>query len=602
MGKQRRREEAAAAAEATVPTASPLRRVALPLGLAAAVVVAFLPVLRAGFVNWDDDTNFLRNPFYRGLGLQQLTWMFTTFHMGHYQPLAWLTLGVDYLFWGMDPTGYHLTSLLLHAANTVLAYLFFKALLRRVRGEEPGLDLAAAAGALFYGLHPLRVESVAWVTERRDVLCGFFLLLSLLAYLRMERDGAHRGRWLALSCAAFAASLLSKALGIMLPFVLLVLDVYPLGRYVPGSRKRVLLEKLPYLALAIADGLVMIAAMTHIRQVRAAGEYALGERILQGGYGLWFYAWKTVWPADLHAVYALGDQVSLWRAEYTLPLLGSLAVTGALIAARRRWPAGLAAWTAYALLLAPVLGFVVKGYQRAADRYSYLSCLPLSLLVAGALAALGAAERGGRISAPAGRTVRGGAAAALLLLGFLTWRQSGTWKDSLTLFDRVLTYEQRADLPYVNRGSARRERGDVGGALEDYEAALRVNPRSVDALTNRGEIRQGRGEFDGALADYAEVLKIDAAVFEVYNNRASLKSARKDWDGALADAEQALRLKDWEPEPYAIRGRARQGKGDLDGALADFDTALRVANPSWPHRKTVEAMRDRARSLKAAPR
>ncbi len=597
MGKKRREEEAAAAPAGP----SPARRYGLPLLLAAAVVVAFLPVLRAEFVNWDDNTNFLRNPFYRGLGPAQLSWMFSTFLMGHYQPLAWLTLGCDYVVWGMDPTGYHLTNLLLHAANTVLCFLFFKALLRRVRGEEPGLDVAAAAGAAFYGLHPLRVESVAWVTERRDVLCAFFLLLSLLTYLRMERadrEGAGRGRWLALSCAAFAASLLSKALGIMLPFVLLAMDVYPLGRFTPGSKKRVLLEKLPFLALSIADGLIMIAAMAHIHQVRTTGDYALGERILQGGYGLWFYAWKTVWPSDLHAVYALGDQVSLWRAEYTLPLLGSLAITAALVALRRRWPAGLAAWFAYALLLAPVLGFFVKGYQRAADRYSYLSCIPLSLLAAGAVAALAAAERRGGVSVNAGRAIRGGVALALLLLGVLTWRQSGTWKDSLTLFDRVLTYEQRADLPYVNRGSARHDRGDVDGALSDFEAALRVNPQNVDARTNRGEIRQGRGDFDGALADYAEVLKVDSAIFEVYNNRASLKNARKDWDGALADAEQALRLRDWEPEPYAIRGRARQGKGDVDGALTDYDTALRIANPAWPHRKTVEAMRDRARGLK----
>ncbi len=577
------------------PVAAALRRLVIPLAIAVAVFIAFLPALWSDFVNWDDDRNFIRNPFYRGLGFAQLKWMFTTFHMGHYQPLSWLTLGLDYVLWGMNPAGYHATSLLLHIANTLLCFLFFRSLLRRVRGDEAGLDLAAGAGALLYGLHPLRVESVVWVTERRDVLCAFFFLLSLLAYLKMEREERFRARWLALSCAAFAASLLSKALGILLPFVLLVLDVYPLRRWVPGARKRILLEKLPYLALAVADGLITMAAMAEIRQVRATGDYALGERILQGGYGLWFYAWKTIWPSDLHAVYALAGQTSLWRAEYVLPCLGALGITVALVALRKRWPAGLAAWAAYAILLAPVLGFVVKGYQRAADRYSYLSCIPLALLAAGGVAALAAAERRGSLRFRTATAIRAALAAVLLLLGGLTWKQSGTWNDSLTLFDRVLVYEQRSDVPYVNRGSARRDRGDVDGALADFETALRVNPRSVIALVNRGEVRQDLGDWSGALADYAAVLALEPDVFEVYNNRASLKVTRKDWEGAIADAGKALQLRNWEPEPYAIRGRAREGKGDLAGAVADYDAALRVANPAWPHRGKVEIMRENAR-------
>lgn len=569
-----------------------MKKFLLPAGLAAAVVVAFFPVLGADFVNWDDDVNFTRNPHYRGLGLSQLSWMFSSFLMGHYQPLAWLTLGLDYAIWGMNPVGYHLTSLVLHAANTVLCYVVFLALLRRVRtGDDAVLVPAAAIGALFYGIHPLRVESVAWVTERRDVLCGLFFLLSILAYLRMEREQSQGGRWkkwLALSCAAFAASLLSKALGILLPFVLLTLDVFPLRRVTPGNRRRVLLEKLPFLALAVADGVVMMVAMRELGQVREGGSYALDDRILQAGYGLWFYAWKTVLPFNLHALYALGDNLSLWRAEYVVPLGVSIAVTAALVALRRRWPAGLATWVCYAILLAPVLGFFVKGYQRAADRYSYLSCLPLSFL-----AAVGVAALGGR------RGVRAGSAAVLAGLGILTFFQARVWKDSITLFDRVLLHEQRADLPYVNRGSARLDRGDAEGALADFTQALKVNPKSVDAYNNRGQLRQMKGDLDGAMADYTQALAIDDRVYEAYNNRASLKLVRKDWVGALADADKALSLKTSEPEPYAIRATARQARGDLDGAIADCDAALRVATPEWKYRKTVESMLERARKLKS---
>jgi hypothetical protein len=583
--------------------ASALRRLLVPGLVAAFVGLAFLPVLRAEFVNWDDSVNFLTNPFYRGLSPSNIAWMFTTFHMGHYQPLAWLTLGADYCLWGMNPAGYHFTNLLIHVTNSVLCYFVFLSLLRQLGAEEDGGPApAAAVGALFYGIHPLRVESVAWVTERRDVLCGLFFLLSILAYLRMVRakaKGTPSKKWLALSCAAFAASLLSKALGIMLPFLLLALDVYPLRRFTPEFRRRVLLEKLPFFALAIADGLIMIAAMRHLGQTRDAGAYAIGDRILQAGYGLWFYAWKTVLPFRLHAFYAMFDSSGLWRAEYVGPLLGSLAISGVLMAARRRWPGGLAAWACYAILLMPVLGFFVKGYQSAADRYSYLSCLPLSFLPAAGTAALRSARQSGRMTSSTHRLATGAIAGVLAALGVLTFVQAGVWRDSFTLFDRVLTYEQRASLPYVNRGSARQERGDLEGALADYASAIRVNPRNDDAYTCRGKLLHEKGDSAGAMSDYMEAIAINPQNYEAYNNRASLKFERRDWDGALADVEQALRLKNWEPEPYGIRAATFLAMGKPDAALLDIENALRLAPPGWKFRKTAESILERARKLKA---
>ncbi|HVE39130.1 MAG TPA: tetratricopeptide repeat protein [Planctomycetota bacterium] len=578
------------------------RRVLIPVGLALAVAIAFSPVLRADFVNWDDDANILRNPYYRGLAPANLSWMFTTFHMGHYQPLAWLTLGLDYVLWGMNPAGYHFTNLLLHGVNTILCYLVFLGLLRRVRSDDDGvLSSAAALGALFYGIHPLRVESVAWVTERRDVLCGFFFLLSILSYLRMLRaqaEGTPWKRWLALSCAAFAASLLSKSLGIMLPFLLFALDVYPLRRVTPEQRKRVLLEKLPFLVLAVADGILMMRAMSALGQVRATAAYAPGDRLLQGGYGLWFYLWKTVLPLQLHAMYALADWESLWRAEYVGPLIASILVSAGLLAARRRWPAGLATWVCYAILLAPVLGFFVKGYQRAADRYSYLSCLPFSFLAAAGIAALLSARRGARIPETTYRVSLAGAATGLGLLALITFFQSGVWTNSITLWDRVLLYERRGALPFVNRGTARAARGDTDGALADLSEALRINPQNEDAIVNRGLVRHGKGDLSGAMRDYTQALTINPRSFEAWNNRAILRTLIQDWDGALRDIEQALRLRTSEPEPYVTRAGAREAKGDLDGALADCETALHLAAPNWRCRGDVESMIARLRKRK----
>src|SRR5262245_31079462 len=236
----------------------------MSLLLAVPVGPAPLPFLWTGFVLWDDDLNFLTNDAYRGLGWQQLRWMFTTFHLEPYQPLSWVTLGLDYLLWGLDPMGYHLTSLLLHAVDTVLLFHLIEALLCRalppaVLRSAPAVGFGAAFGALFFGLHPLRVEPVAWASSRHDALSGVFYLLALLAYLRVpDEAGRTRGRWLAASLAAYALSLLCKAWGMTLPVVLLVLDVYPLHRLGrrPRTARPVLLEKIPYAALAAVAALL----------------------------------------------------------------------------------------------------------------------------------------------------------------------------------------------------------------------------------------------------------------------------------------------------------------------------------------------------------
>jgi len=195
---------------------SPARWLA-PVIVALLTAVAFLPALQNGFVDWDDKSNFLLNHHYRGLGLDELRWMFTAFHMGHYVPLTWLTLGLDYLLWGMDPAGYHLTNLLLHVATAVAFYFLTMQLLclgAGSVGEDKAVWAGAAFAALIFALHPLRVESVAWITERRDVLSGLLYVLTILAYLR-ARDRLGRGaRWYWVSVALFGCALLSKSMAV----------------------------------------------------------------------------------------------------------------------------------------------------------------------------------------------------------------------------------------------------------------------------------------------------------------------------------------------------------------------------------------------------
>ncbi len=248
----------------------------MPLLLGLASFAVFFPALSNQFVNWDDDLMLVDNPYYRGLGWVQLRWMFTTFHNGHFQPLSWITLGFDYLLWGMDPFGYHLTNIILHSINTILFYFVCRLLLSKISAsalKEASWPLAASAAlaAIFFALHPLRVESVVWATERRDVLSGSFFLAAIYFYLRAHESAASssksRPRWFALAIAAQMLSLMAKATAITLPLILVILDIYPLQRlrgtvrgWFGADSRPVLVEKSPFLLLSLIFGLAALWA------------------------------------------------------------------------------------------------------------------------------------------------------------------------------------------------------------------------------------------------------------------------------------------------------------------------------------------------------
>jgi protein O-mannosyl-transferase len=583
------------------------RRFAPPIIIALVTFAAFSPGLGGEFLNWDDDKNFLENPSYRGLGLDNLRWMFTTFIMGHWHPLTWLSLGVDYTLWGMNPVGYHVTSLLLHSANAALLYLVLVAFLRLA--GHPDLRWPAAIGALFYALHPLRVESVSWITERRDVMCGLFTLLTVYFYLRhVETD---KDRWIQLSCACFAGALMSKALAITLPGALLLMDIYPLRRLTPENRKHVLLEKVPFFVLSFADAAVMNFAMRHIDAVHSAVSYNVMERIAQAAYGLCFYVVKTICPVGLAPLYRIDPNLNPWAFVYLGSMVAVVALTAVLFVRRRAWPGALATWLAYAGLVLPVLGVAVTGRQIAADRYTYLALLPVSVLIA-------------RLLAKADRPpVRIACAAGLLVLAGLTARQTLFWKDSMTLWERELSIDPNVAVAYLNRGSVLQAKGDLAGAaadydrsialdpadaspwynrgvtkalrgdhagaIEDFTSALERRPGHANALASRGRSRAQRNDPGGALADFDESLRLQPDPAN-YLLRARLRGVRGDVDGSIADCSEALRLRPDYADAYSWRAMGRMERGDSAGAVSDLLRALEVAPPGWTQRKQVEQL------------
>jgi tetratricopeptide (TPR) repeat protein len=457
----------------------------VPFAIAAVAFALFSPALHYGFVLWDDDRNFLTNPFYRGLGWAQVRWAFTSAVMGHWIPVTWLSFGIDHAVWGMNPFGYHLMNVLLHAANAALFYLLGRRLLvlGRPAARPWATALGAAAAALFFAVHPLRVESVAWITERRDVLSALFCLLTVLAYLRAcGSEGAPRRRWLVVSMAAYALGLLSKSLIMSLPLVLLVLDVYPLRR-AHGNWRRVLLEKIPYLALAVAAAVVSILVVMAKVGLTSPAAYPPSARSAMALYSLAFYIVKTLVPLELSPMYELPAKVALTNPRFLATALVAVGLTVVLVLARRRWPAGLAVWLVYGLTLAPVSGIVHNGPQLVADRYSYLSCLGPALLLGAALALVASSAS---IARPLRAAVVLGALGWIVGLAALTAEQLPIWRDAEGLWLRALAIDPGCAFCHGQLGALLGNRGELGLAIAHFERVVELRPANVRHRGNLG--------------------------------------------------------------------------------------------------------------------
>ncbi len=607
-----------------VPSSRSPKRLLLPALIAAVTVAVFLPSLRGEFLLWDDDANFTGNLNYRGFSADNLRWMFTN-AFGHYMPLTWLTCALDYTLWGMNPVGYHATNMALHTLNALLFFFLLRKLLRHAAPElaPATADLAAAAGALFFSIHPLRVESVAWLTERRDVLSGVFFLLTALAYVRAAEEPLGNGarwKWLGLSTLAFVAMLFSKTMGLTLPLVFLVLDVYPLRRWSRAAAPRLLLEKLPLVALMLG-ALVMLS----ISAGRAGGmsdraNYPLVQSLGRPGYALMFYLAKTLLPVGLSPLYWYRPELGLPHVVGWVCLLG---LTALLLFWRRRFPAALAAWMAYGLLIAPASGLVSMGSFTGADHYTYVACLPFAVI--GTMLTVALARR---FPLP----LAGGALAAILLtFGALSWRYCSVWTDSVSLWTRAVemdpdVYYSRANLgralaargnlepalaqldrsiemqsrwyeSFGWRARARLMQGNLQGAFEDATQALRLQPDWAEGFVIRGHALSKIGRSQEAAAEFSRALELRPQFMEARIGRATERAKLGDLDGALADLDEAVRF-DPQPSVYVRRGTTRAMRNDLPGAAADFSLALELAPPDWPQRRQVQEFLDRARGPK----
>jgi Flp pilus assembly protein TadD len=538
----------------------------VPAVVALATIVTFWPATDNDFVNWDDHRNFLQNRWYRGLGAEQIKWAFTTGLLGVYQPLSWIALSAQYVMFELDPGGYHAVSVLLHAATAVVFYFLVLRLLPLtidLPGRAAITPLAVFAGiaAAAYALHPLRTEPVAWASSQPYVLAMLFYLLTLLFYVlaTTERSGdALSWPWYAAAVVAYVCCLLSKAVGVMLPFVLLLMDVYPLRRI--GSPRswwghhtlRIALEKLPFLALAIATaGLSVIATDTNAPMSQTLHG---GHRMMLALFGLAFYVYKTLVPMNLLPLYPIPRPFDPLTAKFLIAAGLTVGLTICFLLLRRRFSGFLAAWAYYVLMLVPVLGIVQHGSQIAADRYAYLSCLVWPMLLAAGLLWLWRArfrgERAGVAFAP-------GVAMAVLAVAAVTpftRAQTHVWRNSESLWTHVLSHEDTCDYAHNNLGTAVEAAGRAEEAVTHYRRAVEIEPLNIKARRNLGAALNRAGHHAEAEEQLRAAIKLAPGFANAHNSLGLVLDATGRRDEAIGHFKTAIAIgrRDNDPiaEPY----------------------------------------------------
>lgn len=540
----------------------------LALGVLAAIITAlvYLPALGNGFVEWDDHVYVYENKGLALEGFEFIRWAATAVVSSNWHPLTLLTYGAEYSLWGTSPFGYHLVNIIFHSANTFLVFMLGVALFRHALkeagpGQRTGLLAAAFLAALVFGIHPQHVESVAWVSERKDVLSGFFFLLSLILYLKhVERN--KRGPLYWASFASFVLALLSKPMAITLPVVLLILDFYPLRR-LEGLRefKSRVVEKIPFFALIPVTAVLTIWAQ-HGDEAMATIEVSpLSQRIDVAVRGFVFYLEKLVYPVDLAPFYVRPLEGEFYNHAFFLSLFFVVLITALALAFRKKRSLA-AAWAYYVATLLPVIGLVQVSDMAAADRYSYLPVLGPVFFIAGVLGAF-ISRRRQRLIPVAALMLP-----LLALSGFFTVRQEAVWKDTVSLWTQEIKVFPTIQA-YMKRAKAYEKEKRFREAAEDYTIVINNAYEGQSGLYLRRALAwKNAGNSALAMSDFSEAIKLDPGSALAYINRGELFLNSGVLSAALADFERALELSPGSPAALYYAGVAHERAGDRGKGLS----------------------------------
>jgi tetratricopeptide (TPR) repeat protein len=540
--------------------------------LALLTVSVFWPVLGFPFLSYDDGTYVANNVLVRdGLSVEGLTWAFGGQYVANWHPLTWLSLMLDAELWGAGPGVFHRTNLLLHVVNVLLLYLLLE---RSTRAQWP----AACAAALF-AVHPLHVEPVAWISSRKDVLSTAFALLALLAYARWKKRG---GSWAyAAALAALAASLLSKQMLVTAPALLVLLDLWPLQAWpaTAAARRRSVLEKLPFLGLALAFAAAAFIAQYSGGAVADRAQFPVALRLANAVVVPVLYLRQAIWPAGLAALYRYPETIPPSHVAGAVLLLA--AITAACIRQAGRRPYLLVGWCWYLITLLPVIGILQVGEQRMADRYTYVPLIGPFCAVSWLAASWATTRLRARILG----------ATAIVLAGALAVAARGQlahWRDSTAVFRRVLAVDEHNPSAHNNLGVELGEAGRIEEALPHLRAALRLRPSSPEALNNLGNALLQLGQAEEALQLYETALRLQPSSVHARMNVVLALQREGRHAEALREVDEVLALdpnredvRRFAARAHRERGRALAREGHLAEATEHFRRTLALEPESW---------------------
>ncbi len=578
MGRQSRRRsnpsQATRAPQSSPPPRSPVadpvpppahlsttgsrRDLEIAVALAVVTLILYWPAHGFDFIQLDDMEYVHSNaPVRAGLTLDSIKWAFTTLLGSFWMPVLWLSFMFDSTFYGPDAGGYHVTNVLLHAASTVVMF----ELLRRATGRRwPSAFVAA-----LFAVHPLHVESVAWIIERKDTLSTLFLLLTLWAYGAYAAQPT--GQRYALTLLLFVLGMMAKPMLMTMPILLLAIDLWPLNRFEGMPPRRLLLEKVPFLVLAVPPAFIAMASGHHLDDGPTIGLGVLAGRAAMACEAYVLYLVKMVWPSGLAVLYPQYD-VPVWRSSLAALLL--VAITAAALGLARRRPYVTAGWLWFVVSLLPVSGLVRTGEYAMADRFTYVSLLGIFVIVAWGASELIATRRQQTIAA-----VLGGA--ALLALTVVARIQLGYWQNGVTLFERTLavTSDDNFVIQYV-LGLAYAQAGRGDDAITRFNAALRLKPGYANAHASLAQLLAERGDTDEAKAHYEMALSVAPDEGFALVNLGNMMMGEKRYAEAMTQYSSALRANPDNAEAHTGYGRALAEQGRIAEAITHYTTALRL--------------------------
>jgi tetratricopeptide (TPR) repeat protein len=531
------------------------------LVLAAAVLGVFWGAMGCDFVNYDDPTYVTSNgAIQHGLTRQSVVWAFETGAASNWHPLTWLSHIADVELYGLKAAGHHLTSVLLHAANAVLLFVILRTM--------TGALWRPAVVALLFALHPLRAESVVWISERKDVLSTFFWMLTVWAYVRAvgESKGGAQKVYYGGAIVLFACGLMAKPMLVTLPLVLLLLDYWPLGR-VPGDFNRLAVlrlvaEKTPFFVLAIASSVVTFVAQRRGGAVSPLTGLPLSARLCNAFVSYARYLAKIFWPVRLSVLYPHPGHWPVWKIAGAVVLLGAITVW--VVWRGRAQPYLAVGWFWFVVMLGPTIGLVQVGIQSMADRYSYVPSVGILIM-----AVWGAHEWAPRAWMLA---AAGGLAAAACIV--LTPIQTGYWRDSDTLFEHAVAVTENNYLAYNNLGYFLSNRGETEKAMKYYQSALRINPNYDEAHNNLGFGWAALGHYPEATNEYIKALSLNPRLTEAHNNLGNALASLGLTDAAIHEYQVALEEDPRHADAHNNYGIALATHGKLDEAIAQFRLAV----------------------------